>query len=473
MGKTKLQGQEVRVLLERGVPVYKLLSKAMDLPITKIKEMQEAGELGRESITLLIDEMGRFNAGGAAAQADTLGGSLSNLADKIDAVVDKMTNREGGLTGALARLTRGFTAIIGEISGTSGVGDLNHLIGVTQERVKKLQQSIFDNQKSGSFIPPRWINDVTNLQKRLVELGERRRKLLAEADVRANKLEETLGGGGEVGGGETKQERMARERADKALVRQKEQALKQIEILETSQLDIESREINSWFRRQEMLDNALNIKAISEDYHRTLSENLEEQHMTNLANIRKKEDKRREDAEKRVQNTINQYRMHAVQQGVALLQVFAGESKAAAIAVLLIQKGLAIAEVRVNTEAAAARALAELGYIAGTAAAARIRIAGAVSIGLIAATGVAQAVAIGSGGASFGTPANPISTTSEGQIDQDSPGRQTHVTVNVTGNIYADDLDRILVDAIRTSVNDLDEVIIDSNSRQARELSAA
>jgi hypothetical protein len=80
------------------------------------------------------------------------------------------------------------------------------------------------------------------------------------------------------------------------------------------------------------------------------------------------------------------------------VQQFAGKSKAAAIASIAIQKGLAIASVMANTAAAQVRALAELGPIAGPPMAAKIGLFGKVQAALIAATGLAQASQAGGGG---------------------------------------------------------------------------
>lgn len=88
----------------------------------------------------------------------------------------------------------------------------------------------------------------------------------------------------------------------------------------------------------------------------------------------------------------------AVQESVSLLGVFANKSKAAAIAAVALNKGLAIAQAIQNTAVAATRALAELGPIAGPPMAASIKAWGAIQVGLIAATGIAQAAGAGGGG---------------------------------------------------------------------------
>jgi hypothetical protein len=145
--------------------------------------------------------------------------------------------------------------------------------------------------------------------------------------------------------------------------------------------------------------------------------------------------KRMEIEQRVAQNTI------AMQQqtwslAAGLLQAFAGKSRAAAIAVLAISKGLAIAQTIAATSAAIMRAYADLGPIAGNAAAARIAALGKIQVGLIAATGLAEASQVGRGGADLGTPANPIATA-PGAIGQPSLApapRPVIVYLNVPDN---------------------------------------
>lgn len=83
-----------------------------------------------------------------------------------------------------------------------------------------------------------------------------------------------------------------------------------------------------------------------------------------------------------------------------LLNTFGNQSKGAAVAALVIQKGLAIAQIVTSTAAAQMRAYAELGPIAGAAMAAKIGFLGKLQMGIVAATGIAQAGSIISGGSS-------------------------------------------------------------------------
>ena len=79
--KGKLQGEEAMQMLERGVPVWDLLSAKMGKTNAELIEMASAGELGREEILLLVEALAEQNAGASAAMAKTWGGITSNLRD--------------------------------------------------------------------------------------------------------------------------------------------------------------------------------------------------------------------------------------------------------------------------------------------------------------------------------------------------------------------------------------------------------
>lgn len=116
------------------------------------------------------------------------------------------------------------------------------------------------------------------------------------------------------------------------------------------------------------------------------------------------------------------------------LQQFAGKSKAAAIAAIAIQKGLSIAQIISNTAAAQMRALAELGPIAGPPVAAKMGLYGKLQAGLVAATGLAQAM--GSGGSAGGT--SPSFGGGAGTTQPAQPPQPTQtVAINLQGDTFS------------------------------------
>ena len=162
---------------------------------------------------------------------------------------------------------------------------------------------------------------------------------------------------------------------------------------------------------------------------------------------------RRVAIEKNLQTQIMGLKFATANQAAALLNVLGNKNKAIAIAALAFQKGLAIAQVLIQTEVAAAAALLPppigLGPLLGAPLAAKIRLFGALSAGFIAATGIAQAVGgapsgggIGGGG---GVGALPIAApVTEPQATQ------VNITINTpTGEISDDIIDKI-VDGINS-----------------------
>ena len=157
--------------------------------------------------------------------------------------------------------------------------------------------------------------------------------------------------------------------------------------------------------------------------------------------------------EKNLQTQIMGLKFAAANQAAALLTVLGGKNKAVAVAALAFQKGLAIAQVLIQTEVAAASALLPppigLGPLAGAPLAAKIRLFGGLSAAFIAATGIAQAVGggapsgggVGGGG---GVGALPIaSPVTEPQAPQ------VNITINnpITAQI-GDELGEVIVDII-------------------------
>ena len=79
--KSKLQGEEILQLVERGVPVWELLEKATGKNVTELQKLSAAGKLGRKEIALLVDAIGEASSGAAVANMGTFSGLVSNLSD--------------------------------------------------------------------------------------------------------------------------------------------------------------------------------------------------------------------------------------------------------------------------------------------------------------------------------------------------------------------------------------------------------
>ena len=83
-GKQKLQGEELRQLIEAGVPAWQLLQQATGKNVQELRKLSEQGKLGADVIRALIAEMGASSVGAAQKNMSTLSGLWSNMKDRFE-----------------------------------------------------------------------------------------------------------------------------------------------------------------------------------------------------------------------------------------------------------------------------------------------------------------------------------------------------------------------------------------------------
>lgn len=86
-GKQKLLAQDMRPLIERGVPVWQLLQHAAErmgkkIPIKELQKMGEEGKLGLGAWKALVEQMGIESEGAAQKMMVSWSGMFSNLKDR-------------------------------------------------------------------------------------------------------------------------------------------------------------------------------------------------------------------------------------------------------------------------------------------------------------------------------------------------------------------------------------------------------
>jgi len=101
--KQKLQAEEINQLIERGVPVWQLLADATGKNTAELQQLSTAGELGRDTIKALMDEMAAQNQGAAAANMSLLSGLISNARDNLSQFYN-MVSQSGALDWLKAQL---------------------------------------------------------------------------------------------------------------------------------------------------------------------------------------------------------------------------------------------------------------------------------------------------------------------------------------------------------------------------------
>ncbi|WP_257296251.1 tape measure protein [Endozoicomonas sp. YOMI1] len=120
--KQKLQGEEILMLLERGVPVWDLLEKVTGKNVQEIQKLSSAGKLGREAIRGLIQEIGKSSEGAAAKNMSLLSGYVSNLKDSWQQFQDEVAK-----SGALDYARESLAGIAAEIERMNQNGQLSEL----------------------------------------------------------------------------------------------------------------------------------------------------------------------------------------------------------------------------------------------------------------------------------------------------------------------------------------------------------
>ena len=79
--KGKLQMQDMHILMERGVPVMKLLAEVTGKNSAELMKMSEKGTLTNDIIDKMIIKMGELAAGSNTIAMNTLNGKISSLSD--------------------------------------------------------------------------------------------------------------------------------------------------------------------------------------------------------------------------------------------------------------------------------------------------------------------------------------------------------------------------------------------------------
>ena len=230
--------------------------------------------------------------------------------------------------------------------------------------------------------------------------------------------------------------------------------------------------------RQMLIDNNAMTKEL-EDQFREAKENAVAASEARISQISRRSAQQQAATEQQLQQTLIGFKKSAAQQAVGLLQMFAGESKGAALALLAITKGQAIANVLIRGQEAAMLARATIPFPAGEAIAAKMVAHSAISAGLIAATGIAQGAGVGSGGGGGGSigggfgggfgggappqlPPNPATQVQESTQNAASSVMRLEIVAD-----GGDEIAMAMARRLRVLTAEGDVVMIDPDSRQA------
>ncbi|NOV29162.1 tape measure protein [Methylomonas sp. ZR1] len=136
--KGKLQQEDMVILAERGIPIYKLAGEAMNKTGAEIMEMSAKGEMGRDAIDAIIKKMGELSSGSNATAMETLNGKISNLSDAWHQFEDTLMQdkSEGLVKGIVSSMTNSLNILRRNMSGA-----VDDQIAHLEARIKTYNQS--------------------------------------------------------------------------------------------------------------------------------------------------------------------------------------------------------------------------------------------------------------------------------------------------------------------------------------------
>tara|TARA_R110000803_G_scaffold139588_1_gene206236 strand:- start:5926 stop:7911 length:1986 start_codon:yes stop_codon:yes gene_type:complete len=212
----------------------------------------------------------------------------------------------------------------------------------------------------------------------------------------------------------------------------------------------------------------LELEKIAE--HNQLKLDLEQRYIEDLSDIEESKDKeaqdlkdsadkKKEKREKKSNEIIEDSKSKSAGNMLSIAESLAGGNEKIGKAIFLAQKALGISDVFIQTERAAARALAELGPVAGPPAAAAIKTSGYISMAAIAAS----ALGGGGGGSSSssstggGTDSGGSTSSQQENFEEETTGlRVTDASSQGSGVQtirFAVDSGDELIDAISSALN--------------------
>ncbi|MCX9112930.1 tape measure protein [Aeromonas veronii] len=157
--KQKLQGEEILQLIERGVPVWQMLEQVTGKNTAELQKLSEAGKLGRETISALMNEIAAQSRGAAADNMSLLSGLISNAQDNL-AKFYRMVAENGALAwlkNQLANLNAEFEAMARDGRLQEWAKRLSDGFITMGETLKSLIQTLYEWRTALTVLAQAWV----------------------------------------------------------------------------------------------------------------------------------------------------------------------------------------------------------------------------------------------------------------------------------------------------------------------------
>ncbi|WP_288729068.1 tape measure protein [uncultured Aeromonas sp.] len=157
--KQKLQGEEILQLIERGVPVWQMLEQVTGKNTAELQKLSEAGKLGRETISALMNEIAAQSRGAAADNMSLLSGLISNAQDNL-AKFYRMVAENGALAwlkNQLANLNAEFETMAKDGRLQEWAKRLSDGFITMGETLKSLIQTLYEWRIALTVLAQAWV----------------------------------------------------------------------------------------------------------------------------------------------------------------------------------------------------------------------------------------------------------------------------------------------------------------------------
>jgi tape measure domain-containing protein len=126
LGKTAVKGgvnlKALVALTEDGIPVFDLLGKQLGVSADRVRELANSGQLGSDSVKLLITSLGQLRAGAAADELGDFDSQMTKLKDSVKEFLETIAS-----SGALQVFRDGIKNLNAEVEEAAKSGKLKEL----------------------------------------------------------------------------------------------------------------------------------------------------------------------------------------------------------------------------------------------------------------------------------------------------------------------------------------------------------
>jgi len=377
-------------------------------------------------------------AGAMEKQMNTIDGAFSNFSDSVDLAIKKLTE-ESGFNEALKAATKHTALFIRRLSKTQTISDFDTEITKLQGTIDIHKKNIEEASKSnkGFFSYFEDAQDKSIIQTASQQIGfltERIIKLQAQSDILKAKS-----------GGLDADKDKPKGAVDTAFAGAKD--LEKLQAKYGDELRLLAEKQNSELM---LIQEAFENKALTEREAEELRLNMTAEFAEKRTEIARKT----ADEQQRIESSKTQMMIsmasNVTSAASAFLNEMPGKHKTAARAIFLVEKGAAMAQAYVNTQAAAVKALAldPTGNLS-----AWVTKLGYTAIGLMGATALVGVGNVGGGGAGGSAPA-PASQPDLGAAPPDTNfnqpiTREARIVIEGAGP-HTDSMRQLLMDLIDT-----------------------